>query len=157
MLTRWMISLGCFGDGDHSQRLDNLQFEDKPEKIVFRRSVPHGGRWTQDFTKIRDKIEQAGYRIVFLFITRDTHFNALSQVRRSHAPYYDKAREKIKRAEREIPTFIEEYEHIKIQYEFFVTSGEVRDSTRKALGLSSEVKGEMRFFNANKHYDKVDS
>jgi hypothetical protein len=144
---------GVFGDNDHSQRLDNLDFRNRPDKIVFRRSVPHSGQWVDHIPHILTQMVFAGYEIIFVTIEREKKYNALSQVKRSHAADVKQAENKIDRGRKEIAEFTgkQKWVTVEVFYESFVANPVYRANIADKLGLPIEET--MAFYNANARYE----
>ncbi len=103
MVTELLIAAGCEGDCGHTQRWDQGSPEaaDHP-MIVWRRSVPHAGRWP-DIAAICADLVSAGYgRLIVLVTVRDATCLERSQVMRRHVGTCVSARENISRCYRHI-------------------------------------------------------
>lgn len=150
MTTRFLIKAGFWGDGDHGQRLDNLNFFDRPDRIVFRRSVPHGGQWPLivDLTR---RMERASYKVLPVFTWRDPPFMAASQVRAGHTQDKTNALTRIERAVYDIHDACEELGTAPyvITYEAFV-----RDANERALlcNYVGALPPTFEVYDANKKY-----
>lgn len=153
MLTMWFTDKGIFGSSDHQQKLDSLRFEGRPDRIVFRRSVPHAGMWVDRFGDIVAKMELAGYEIVFIVITRQRKYNALSQVKRGHTDNLESAYSRIDRGRKEIDAFIADksFCRLDVQYEDFVDNPEYRYEIANFLQLLTWEN--ITLYNANTRYD----
>lgn len=101
LMTQLLIAAGCDGDGDHWQRWD----EETPEAplIVFRRHTPANRTppWADDNDVIRG-LQDLGYTVHVVLITRDWHSTIISQVEAPHAASVEEAIEKIRNAWRRI-------------------------------------------------------
>lgn len=85
-MTSLLMAAGCYGDDGHVQRLDvagNPLGADRP-LIVWRRSLPHGGRWP-DPRALLSKLWDRDYDVTMLVMSRDWHAMSLSQVSAGHA------------------------------------------------------------------------
>ena len=78
-LTRLFLSCGCFGDGDHKQRLDR---EPPPadRHVVWRRSFPHGPGWPS-VEALVDTAESWGREPIVICAIRDMYAITRSQRR----------------------------------------------------------------------------
>jgi hypothetical protein len=150
MMTQAFISVGAYGDGGHWQKLDK-GFIGAPDKIVFRRSLPHGKNWTQ-IHKFINRMKQAEYQIINpILIVRDKEVTAKSQIKNKHVKTIEQGYENITKAidhvYRELalvgmtPTVI--------HYEPFVNRPGVRRHFFRSLGLENP---KMDFYNANDKY-----
>jgi hypothetical protein len=91
MLTEAFIRCGFFGDAGHQQRLDDLDFTTRADRIVLRRSVPHGDEWP-DLARIVAGLCEAGYTVLPALIWRDKDTTILSQVKNlDRAPQVSRA------------------------------------------------------------------
>ncbi len=81
LITRLLIDAGCFGDGDHEQRLDKQDDESKElleeaalphdeTPVVWRRSYPHAERWV-DISRAVGQLRERGYAVSAVLTTRD--------------------------------------------------------------------------------------
>jgi len=68
MMTEFCIRGGYFGDSKHAQRLDNLKFASAPDRIVFRRSLPHSRKWP-NLLDIHSRLEKANYTTIHYVFT----------------------------------------------------------------------------------------
>ena len=151
MITKAFVTLGIYGDFRHKQRMDDLDFSKTPDKIVLRRSLPHG----EDWPSIADTInlmKQAGYMIVTpILILRDKDMTVKSQIRHSHAKNTAESRANIEyaidHAHRELGSI--GLVPLMINYEPFVKYDTVRKNFFKHLGLPEPT---MAFFDANEKY-----
>lgn len=152
MLTQAFISLGIYGDGGHNQRLDK-GFTDAPDRIVFRRSLPHGKTWTRIHNFI-NRMKRAGYQsIVPILIVRDKETTALSQIKNKHVKSVEQSYTHIARAIDHIYhelALVSLTPHV-IHYEPFVNRANVRRHFFNSLELPNPV---MNFYDANSKYKK---
>lgn len=80
LMTRILIEAGCYGDDGHHQRLDH-EIPTDTSPIVWRRSFPHRGHWT-DFIKWLQSLQGGGYETIYgLIVARDWFATAQSQVK----------------------------------------------------------------------------
>ncbi len=106
LVTRILISMGCWGDGQMEQRLDKGLPEHGGD-IVWIRSFPHFGResgkrhWP-NLIELNYKLICAGYWIRGIVVARDMKVTALSQVRAGHVLSYAEGLENIREAQRRI-------------------------------------------------------
>lgn len=141
MLTEAFVRAGYKGDYSHRQRLDHGDLTDAPEKIVFRRSCPHGGQFPNLY-EIVHRLQKADYVVRPVIIFRDKDVTVKSQVIARHVENETKSRENIERALFELFTNFVEIDLIPvvIYYKSFVSS------------VNSPE--QMKFFNADSKYAK---
>ncbi len=153
MITKAFVTAGCYGDFKHKQRLDNLKFNDTPDRIVIRRSLPHGTKWPA-IADLITLMNRSGYQVTPILILRDKDATAASQLRHAHERDGTEAKTNI--------AFSIDYtykELIKVStlplvicYEPFVRYPEVREMFFKSLDLPMP---KMEFFDANEKYQTV--
>jgi hypothetical protein len=151
MMTQAFCSLGIHGDFDHGQRLDNLEFSGQPERIVFRRSFPHGDDWPDPADLVR-RMQAAGYEVVPVLMIRDLIANIDSQVRSGHAATHRIAHDSVVHAYQLIHTGLAEvglYPAV-VCFEPFTRSPLVRENFFHSLAL--EVPADMEFRDASARY-----
>lgn len=83
LLTSLLVQAGCKGCGHTSQPFDGPGFslalpKDLPKKLVYFRSLPHGGVWI-DLAADIGKLRSAGYNVSVLVTCRDQRAQELSQ------------------------------------------------------------------------------
>lgn len=151
MLAKAFCTIGIYGDFKHKQRMDNLDFSKTPDRIMLRRSMPHGDNWPA----IADTIglmKEAGYHnINVILIYRDKDCTVKSQIRHSHASEDPEARTNIEFA---IDYAYKQLSSIGILpyiicYEPFVKYEEVRKTFFNFFGLPVPL---MAFHDANQKY-----
>jgi hypothetical protein len=151
MITKAFVTLGIYGDFRHKQRMDDLDFSKTPDKIVLRRSVPHGDDWPAIADTI-NLMKQAGYSIIVpIVILRDKDITSKSQIRHSHAGNIAEAKANISFA---IDHIHRELSSVGlspniISYEPFVKYDAVRKNFFRSMGLPEPT---MAFFDANEKY-----
>ena len=151
MLTKAFCTLGIYGDYKHKQRMDNNDFSNTPDKIIIRRSLPHGKVWPAiaDLIKL---LKQAAYNIIIpLVILRDKDATVKSQLRHTHAKTFPQAKEKVQFS---IDHMLKELANVGlwptiILYEPFVKHEKVREAFFNNLGLPVPT---MVFYDANEKY-----
>ena len=152
MITNYFVRGGYSGDHGHSQPWDDMDFRNYPDRIVFRRSVPHGGRWP-DIVGILQKMQMANYTPYGIFTWRDPRCMALSQVKAGHSGDTNEALDKIAKAVVHIDTAFEEigWRPTPVHYEAFVKNEHYR---RALSGLFTFV-GSPTFevYDGNNKYD----
>lgn len=151
MLTKAFCTLGIYGDYKHKQRMDDFDFSETPNKIVFRRSLPHGDRWP-DVAGIVNRMRQAGYKsIVPILIVRDKDMTVNSQIRHEHAEKDPESRGNIEFSiDHSYKTLAEVgLSPVVIHYEPFVKYESVRKMFFQSLGLREPT---MAFYDANDQY-----
>lgn len=155
MMTEFFVRAGYAGDYGHSQPWDNMDFRKYPDNIVFRQSIPHGGRWA-DIVGITQKMQMANYIPHIIFTWRDPRYMALSQVKAGHVTDVNEALTRIAKAVVHIDTALQDIaiRPITIIYERFV----VNLTYQMAIhGLfSSKTYVPMEFKNANIKYPVAD-
>ena len=107
VMMRLLLAAGCWGDADHPQRLDNLKFVTAPDRIVFRRSVPHAMEWPP-IAEIVGKMQAAGYGVTAVVTTREWNAMMKSQVRAGHVPNLPQAMSHLQLAHKHIFTQLAE-------------------------------------------------
>lgn len=158
MLTAAFIAGGCQGDAGHVQRFDTEPFTG--EKIVFRRSLPHGGAWP-DLIGITDRMRAAGYQVQPIYIERETAYLVAGQLRtdreeegKLQAPYAYSERaalEDIHRAWNEYQALIEYLGVMSfvVPYASFTGNPKIRATVMELCDLGDCET--MTFYNANAH------
>lgn len=118
MMTKVLIAAGCDGDGDAVQRWDDII--PTGELIVWRRSVPHAGRWP-DIAQMVKALRAAEYDVSAIVTSRAWWPMAQSQVRRRHVWKLADAYEHLRLAyphifmalaEAQVPFVVSSYEDI---------------------------------------------
>lgn len=98
MWTRVLMACGCYGDAGHQQRIDELGFPELGGRLlVWRRSLPHGGKWP-DLGGMARKLREAKYAPHALVCTRDWWATIQSQIRNGHEETKERAEANIRRA-----------------------------------------------------------
>jgi hypothetical protein len=91
-ITKLLLDAGCFGDGDHDQRLDILEDRERINEdalpknetpIVWRRSYPHRGIFV-DIGKAVVQLQAKGYDVWAVVTSRDWFPMLQSQVNVGH-------------------------------------------------------------------------
>lgn len=145
MLSQALISSGCFGDGDHFQRLDQRDLSIvNGSKIVFRRSIPHAGK-IPNAEEIVSFFESAGYEVEILKIRRNREANLRSMRMRGHATTMPKAVGKYEESQR----ILDRLDGIEVDYRRFVTEPDYRFELFTNLGLPEP---KMVFFDGDAKY-----
>jgi hypothetical protein len=146
VLTQAFIAAGCWGDGGHAQRLDDLNFNDRPPIIVFRRSLPHANKWPK-VADLKRRMEGGGYEVKIVGIERDPNFVMLSQLRnRQHSRTKEEASEKIGRATRLVKAHADEI----VKYPYLVNDPWYRKQFFEKHGL---IEPAMHFYNGDAKYE----
>lgn len=83
MLRNALVEAGCSWKQGHESYQDDYHFEEMPSPFVFRRSLPHAGRWPR-LTDMLDLLNDAGFSVHILFILRDFFATAKSVVHREY-------------------------------------------------------------------------
>src|SRR5258708_1012665 len=91
MVTDALIKAGVVGQSGHTHEMDDLDFFGRPDQIVLRRSVPHGGLWP-DLSRIVRRMTEAGYVVSPVVTYRDKDFCVRSQLRVGHQDTESRAR-----------------------------------------------------------------
>lgn len=100
LMTRVLIACGCFGDGQHYQRLNEAP-SPLGVDIAWFRSVPYAGGWP-DLIRLQDMVKGVGLLSTVLVMARDINAMAQSQVKVGHVSALRVAYRNISRAYREI-------------------------------------------------------
>jgi hypothetical protein len=150
MMTEAIVRAGAFGDSGHEQRLDDLSFAGRPDRLVLRRSIPHGGS-LPPLAELVGRLRRAGYRVIPLLMVRDGDCSAASQVAAGHSRDLGQAREKVALAVSHawaecaraglVPTVV--------HYEAFVADPRVRQEVFRHLDLPQP---DMEFYDGNGKY-----
>lgn len=148
MMTKAIVRSGFWGQAEHSQLMDNLEFNGRADNIVFRRSLPHSHHWP-DINNIIARMEGAGYDVIVVCMHRKPEFTAQSQVVQGHVGNLEEAHANIAEAEYRMETI---KNALHIQYEEFVTNDVYRNHVYHILSLPE--KPDMVFYNANEKYIK---
>ena len=146
MLTEAFINVGCYGDSEINQRMDDYNFTEN--LIVFRRSLPHGGNWP-DIASIVKNMKD--YRVIPILILRDKEITIKSQLRAGHVLTEEESRHNIEFA---IPYAYRHFAAVGliplvIIYEAFVESKDLRRLFFTSLAL---MEPKMEFRNENFKY-----
>jgi len=153
MLAQAFVGAGCFGDGGHQQRMDDLDFPGRPDTIVFRQSLPHGDGWP-DCTRIIGSMASAGYAVQPVLIVRDKDHTVRSQRARGHAFFSRRARRRIADAldfaYRQLARVGQT--PLVVLYEPFVRHEAVRRAFFEQLCLEYPT---MEFFDANARHNRI--
>lgn len=99
MMTKILVQAGCAGDHDYFQRWDTERFAG--QKVVWRRSVPHDGKWLSSTSMINRSIAE-GYTPKLIIMNRDWAPVIESQVAHKHSKNHIVALGKVRRAYKEI-------------------------------------------------------
>lgn len=89
LMTRLLMHWGCHGEGGHGQMFDSDvwwrhdPFMSFPDKIVWRRSLPHGGIWP-DFDMMLRRLETEHYEPHVVITIRSLRPMVRSQVNAGH-------------------------------------------------------------------------
>ena len=154
MLTEALCRCGIYGDAGHVQRMDDLDFAKTPERIVFRRSLPHGGATARHWPAIAGivlRMREAGYRVVPILILRDLDATVKSQVAFPHVPNEAEARYNVQYAVQHALSQLAQVGlwPVVVPYEPFVRDARVREQFFHHLELPVP---DMSFFDANEKY-----
>lgn len=96
LVTRLLIGAGCYGDGDHEQRLD-AEFPADGRTLVWRRSIPHNRQWPS-IVDMAARLRSAGYQVTAVVTTRDWYPTIRSQVAAGHVVNDTEASSNLQRA-----------------------------------------------------------
>ncbi len=83
MLWEALQAAGCSAKGWHNGEHVDYAFDIMPDLFTFRRSLPHNDIWPA-LGHINHQLEEAGYRVTMLAITRDLFATYKSTLRRSN-------------------------------------------------------------------------
>lgn len=153
MLTEVLVRAGIWGQYTHMQEMDDLIFKGRPNRIVFRRSLPHNRIWP-NIVEIIERIRLTGYQVIPIVIVRDRYACARSQVRHKHVETLGEAYDHMNYAAGLILTTLCNYNPIVIAYEKFIDSVEYRKDFCSLIGIELP---KMKFYNANTKYCKSGS
>lgn len=135
LMARVLCECGCYGDSGYSQRLDDLRFQEAPGRIVFRRSLPHGGKWPPLY-RLTKLMDAAGYEVLPVLMLRDWQILARAQVRAGHAQDENEAHSNIVRAYQLILSAFGQT-IVTVDYHYFRSSEDYRwDVLHRVLGLA---------------------
>lgn len=107
LLTQCLISVGCAGSESDEQPWD-ISLDGTPDIIVWRRSLPHGGGWP-NLNEMLVLLSRRGYVARVFGVIRNQYCTAKSQVRQGHVSSVGEADVNIRRAVKEIATFVESH------------------------------------------------
>lgn len=104
--------------------------------VVWRRSVPHGGRFP-DIVHMAGKLRERHYDVVAVIVERDDKATAGSQVKWRHVPDTDTAMRNIAEARGHIVTGVAEADirHVHVAYETLVAAPRAQETLLRDLGL----------------------
>ena len=150
MLTDAFLHVGVFGERDHFQEMDYMNLEGFPDDIVYRNSIPHGGRLAP-IVAITSKIESFGYEVIHVVIDREDKYILLSKVKRGHRPDIETAQAWLTMERGYIAAQMTKMgvQPVLVQYEIFVSDAAERRKLFTSYTLPEPV---MYFFNANDIY-----
>lgn len=154
MLTKSFVSVGVFGNAQHRQRLDNLNFNIIPEDkqdAVFRRSVPHARMWPP-LAGLYNLMKGSGFEPIPIVIEREELYVALSQIGAGHVTTFEDAKANIHFAKHFINTEMGKLgiSPALVNYERFVTDGKERGRFFEQYGLREP---DIEYYNANDKYE----
>jgi len=144
VLTKALIAAGCYGQSGHGQAMDGPNwlgaFDDCPETIVFRRSVPHAGM-CPDISDLVKRMQQCGYVVTILVVVRDLWSLVHSQVERKHARNLEHAEHRIGQAWKHIMFYCAETsaQVIMVSYESLFLNGATGLLTTLGLNPRAQV------------------
>ena len=151
ILTQQLIAVGCYGDGDHIQRLDTAVPDNEP-LIVWRRSLPYGeGHKWPDLIGMIKELHTAGYEVRAVVVNRDWHCTAISQ-QGQHTTDVGEALANIRRAYLEIFTALAKTKtrYELTSYEALVTHPQSMTYLLRRLGLPETPL--VKLYDGNKRY-----
>ena len=128
---------GCQGDHGHLQRLDafaegaSFPEEMKDKDIVFRRSVPHGGRMP-DIVELQSKFLDVGYNPKWVITVRDWYCNIRSAPQYGHKASIEEETERLPKEW----AYIGQHLQFMKSFYFLIFSQMVLDPVRALKGLS---------------------
>lgn len=120
LMTRILTACGCFGDGEHHQRL-NFDPPNGERDIVWFRSVPYAQLWP-DLVEHIDQVKRYEYQPIVLVMCRDWHAMAQSQVNAGHSLTAETAYRSIRAAYRTIFDAISQHniDYVMVSYESLI-------------------------------------
>ena len=136
LVTRCLLAAGCQGWGDHEQGFDS-SLDDAGELIVWRRSLPHGGQWS-DLRQMLLALRQRGYDVRVLATIRSHYCMVRSQLRARHVQTPREAERNISEAMCRIVGFVAE-SNLPVRwvpYEEVVHNSEAFSRTIQEWGLN---------------------
>lgn len=136
MVTAALVSAGVWGDDGDLQAMDDLDFTGRPDRIVLRRSVPHGVE-IPDLLSITRRMRRAGYRVTVLFVVRKSDYLVSGQMRVGYAKTPEHARQNWERAATLAYRLSAHLQQplVVVPYELFVELPAVRADLFASLGL----------------------
>lgn len=142
LMTRVLMHWGCHGEGGHGQMLDSDvwwrhdPFMTFPPKIVWRRSLPHGGVWP-DFTQMLRRLEDRGYEPHFVITIRSKTPMVRSQVQAGHVRHTGVGEFKVLQALSLITNFVIAHEvpYSMVTYEGLIHQPLLAKALAQELGL----------------------
>ena len=81
LLAEAFVSAGCHYNPAHNSHLDDYEFEKMPDPFVFRRSMPHAGKWPR-LGILEHKMTRAGFDVETILILRDYYCTIQSVIKR---------------------------------------------------------------------------
>jgi hypothetical protein len=138
MMARLLIASGCYGDGGHVQRLDNLQAVIPSQNLVWRRSFPHFAgqeRTWPDPQGMAARFSSAGFLVHTLVTTRDWTATAPSQVAAEHVSDLATAQANLQEAYRRIFAGLGNTPFTMVSYESLTTNPQASQRLIQSLGL----------------------
>lgn len=139
-----LLASDGYGDAGHGQRMDGSSFENLPDVIVFRRSLPHARKWP-DVCEIISRMQSAGYKVIVIAMCRNIDVLVRSQLKHHHVESRHQALGNIDQAN----GIIESIESVDVNYGEFVTNRNARAALFTRLGLNVP---NMQFYDGNEKY-----
>jgi len=132
LVTRLLVAAGCAGTDAHHQWWDREA--PTAERIVWRRSVPHGGRWP-DVERMVWDLREAGYAVRAVVTTRDWFPAAMSQ-NGQHVRSLEQAYANLKRA---LPIILAHLQEAGVDYELVSYEGLVARPRQMVAWLTGRL------------------
>jgi len=155
IMTRIMIMAGCYGQDTNKQALD-MGLDNKPDLIVFRRSVPHMGKLETVEHWIR-KMWAENYDVKVIYTSRNFFEMSKSQVKQGHVGMIHQAEQNIRMAKEmiEVGLMAVKCEFVMSQYEDLVRYKQehVRFICER-LGLGTPAIPANLIYDGNEKYKK---
>jgi|TARA_Y100000034_G_C6706719_1_gene311959 hypothetical protein len=122
-MTRLLVESGYAGTHEHNQRYDNFELliQDKPDRVVIRRSVPHGLAWVNT-QEVINFLKELGYFVSCIVTIRDWNCMVESQINAGHVKDKRKSKTNIRQAYAHIfsQLYAAGIEYVPVSYESLV-------------------------------------
>lgn len=158
LVTRILIKAGCLGSDEHIQKWDDAEFPSPEHPIVFRRSVPHGGKWP-DIQQYIEQLRQKGYYVQAVVTARDWHAACKSQMHHHHVKNEDEGYKNLKNVYPYVFKTLDHFQvpYIMINYESIIANHLSINETLKFLQLPQLTEAALHslsLYNGNEQWYK---